>query len=427
MSETIREGFELAAAGISVALMGICGLRLLARLTRVIRGEETADGLPNSVAGRRSFAPRTALMAAAAAALVSRLAVYVLAYAMYRGLGVGESGLIESLRSLWIHWDTRHYIGIAQEGYTAVGDERLRLVFFPLYPLLMRLFSPLTGGDVFYAGLLISLLCSMGAAALVYDLAYMHFGRDTAARSVAYFLLSPLSVFLCCAYTEALFICLTLAAVCLLRRGHPWLAALFGAATALTRMPGVIVSGLMIIALIGRAARRQIDARAAVSMLGQVAVVFCGLFLYWGINYAVTGDPLMYMTYQKENWFQEPGTFWGSTANTMHYFLTTVGDGDWLFTWGFQLLCMMGIYMLLAFGEHLLPFDLAAYSFVYVAVVLAPTWLLSAPRYLYALCALPLLKARVPAGRAAHTAAFCVSFVLLLIWIFGYTIAIAVL
>ena len=30
-----------------------------------------------------------------------------------------------------------------------------------------------------------------------------------------------------------------LAAVCLLRRGHPWGAALCGMASALTRMPGV--------------------------------------------------------------------------------------------------------------------------------------------------------------------------------------------
>ena len=35
------------------------------------------------------------------------------------------------------------------------------------------------------------------------------------------------------------------------------------------------------------------------------------------------------------------------------------------------------IYILLAARQKKLPFDLAAYSFVYVAVVLSPTWLLS--------------------------------------------------
>ena len=156
-------------------------------------------------------------------------------------------------------------------------------------------------------------------------------------------------------------------------------------------------------------------------------MVFLGLAAYWLVNYAVTGDPMTYLTYQRENWFQEPGSFWGSTANTMHYFLTSYGDGDWLYTWGFQMLCLLLIYYVTARYTHLLPFDLAAYSFVYVAVVLSPTWLLSAPRYLYALCALPLLLARQRFGRAGHALILVGSAVMLYIWVFGYTLAIQVL
>jgi len=414
---------ENLAAGLSIALMGVCGIRLLLRFVRVLRGEEESGGL---ACGRKG-APVRELAAAAGIALVSRLLLYGLAYCMYRVLGIGSDGFLESLAPLWTHWDTRHYIGIAQEWYTNVGDERLRLVFFPLYPLLMRLVSPLTGGDVFYAGLVISLLCGSAACALVYDLSYLHFGRRTAMRSAAYFLLSPLSVFLCCAYTEALFICLTLLAVCLLRRGHPWLSALCGFLSAFTRMPGVIVAGLLIIDLLGRIPKKEVNLRAALACLSQVMIVFGGLFLYWGVNWMVTGDPMTYLTYQRENWFQAPGSFWNSTANTVHYFLTTVGEGDWLYTWGFQLLCMLIIYILMAFGAQRLPFDLAAYSFVYVAVVLSPTWLLSAPRYLYALCALPMLLARQRIGRIGHALMLGGSAVMLYIWVFGYTLAIQVL
>ena len=136
---------------------------------------------------------------------------------------------------------------------------------------------------------------------------------------------------------------------------------------------------------------------------------------------------MTYMVYQRENWFQEPGTFWGSTSTTMHYFLTTMGDGDWLYTWGFQLACMLGVYLLLALRAGDLPFDLAAYSFVYVAVVLSPTWLLSAPRYLYALCALPLMLARLPVGRRGHAVLLGVSALLLVVWTYGYAIAVEVL
>ena len=409
------------AAVLSILLMGACGVQLFVRLVRVTRGRE-----PLAVQSQQAATRREILMAMGAAVL-SRLVIYLIAYAMYRASG-GMGSFGASFRSLWEHWDTRHYVGIAQEGYTSVGDERLRLVFFPLYPLLMRGFSVLTGGDVFAAGTLISLLCSAGCAGLLYELACMHAGKRAARLAVAYFLLSPLSVFLCCVYTEPLFICLTLAAIVLCRRGHPWWAALCGMLSALTRMPGVIVAGLFMVALFGKLGEKRLRARDVLSCLGQVLIVFSGLFLYWGINWAVTGDPMMYMTYQRENWYQMPGTFWQTTNTTLSYFLSTMGDGDWIYTWGFQALCIFYVYGLLAFGQRKLPFDLAAYSFVYVAVVLAPTWLLSGPRYLYALAPLPLLQARMHEGRrAVHALALTLSCVLLLIWIYGYAIAIEVL
>ncbi len=412
---------ETLAAGISLVLMGLCGVKLLMRFVAVLRGREEAAPV------RYAGASLQEMLAAAGVTLLSRLLLYVLAYAMYRLLRVGTDGFFDALAPLWTHWDTRHYIGIAQEGYTAVGDERLRLVFFPLYPLLMRLLSPLTGGNVFAAGLVISLLCASVASALLYDLAAMHMGRRAAVRAVSYFLLSPLSVFLCCAYTEALFICLTLAAVCLLRRGRPYLAALCGMGSAFTRMPGVIVAGLILIALLSRIPQKQLTWRTGISCAAQMCIVFCGLVAYWMVNWVVTGDPMTYLTYQRENWFQQPGSFWGSTANTVHYFFSTVGDGDWLFTWGFQLLCMGVIYLMMAFCTDGLPFDLAAYSFVYVAVVLSPTWLLSGARYLYALCTFPLMLSGLRIGRCGHGVLMALSGAMLVLWTFGYTIAIQVL
>ncbi|MDO4741641.1 MAG: hypothetical protein Q4A66_13315, partial [Eubacteriales bacterium] len=186
-------------------------------------------------------------------------------------------------------------------------------------------------------------------------------------------------------------------------------------------------AGLLIIRTLGLIPQRRLTARAVLACAVQVLIVFGGLFAYWGVNAAVTGHPLTYMIYQKENWFQAPGTFWDSTANTMHYFLTTVGESDWLYTWGFQLLCMLGVYLLLAFRARYLPFDLAAYSFVYVAVVLSPTWLLSGPRYLYAMCTLPLMMAQLPLGRRGHTALLGLWAAWLALWVFGYTIAVQVL
>lgn len=196
--------------------------------------------------------------------------------------------------------------------------------------------------------------------------------------------------------------------------------------SALTRMPGVVVSGLFIIAFLARIPREGVKAKALIACVGQVLLVFCGLFIYWAINWAVTGDPMMYLTYQRENWYQEAGSFWQSAGQTMYYILSTFGEDDWLFTWVFQGLAMAYMYTMLAFEQKKLPFDLAAYSFVYVAVVLSPTWLLSGARYLYALCALPLMQASVFRKKDAHVITLCVSGALLVLFIFGYTIAVMV-
>ena len=60
-------------------------------------------------------------------------------------------------------------------------------------------------------------------------------------------------------------------------------------------------------------------------------------------------------------------------------------------------------------------------------MVLSPTWLLSGPRYLYALCVLPLLKANMIRSDAAHGVLLAGSAGLLVLYTFGYTLAIAVL
>lgn len=413
----IAEGFMTAAA---LCGMGVCGVLLLLRLIAILRGKEHFSPL-----AEKSGAGARRIFLAMLAALFSRILLYVAAYCMYRGSG-SEGGFWQTLELLWSHWDTRHYIGIAEQWYTAVGDERLRLVFFPLFPLLMRLMSLLTG-NTFTGGLLVSLLCSMGASALLMEIGCMEADARTGWLAVLYFLLNPMSVFLNCAYTEALFLLCMLGVVALLRKGHPWLAALCGMAASFTRMPGVIAAGFFLIAWLCTLPQKGFSAKHLLACIAQMGIVFAGLGMYWLINYCVTGDPLMYMTYQRENWFQAPGTFWQSAANTGYYAVLTFGDGDWAFSWGVQLVCMLLIFAALPALQHRLRFDLAAYSFVYVAVVLAPTWLLSGPRYLYGLCALPFMQAALTRRSGLHGLLLGVSALLLLVWTYAYTIWIYVL
>lgn len=50
---------------------------------------------------------------------------------------VGFYGWLE----IWNRWDGPHYLDIARDGYVTQGDQRNWIVFYPLYPWAIRLFT----------------------------------------------------------------------------------------------------------------------------------------------------------------------------------------------------------------------------------------------------------------------------------------------
>lgn len=163
MTEALSNVLQMTAAAASVILMGVCGVCLCARLTRVQRGQENASGLT-----KEPFQiplPFREMALAAAAAVLSRLALYALAYG-FTERAAERSRLPGPLRRFGrtgmcaIIWALRRGMDIP-----ASATSGFRLVFFPLYPAVTRVFSVFTGGRLFMAGTLVSLLASGVCAA----------------------------------------------------------------------------------------------------------------------------------------------------------------------------------------------------------------------------------------------------------------------
>jgi len=150
----------------------------------------------------------------------------------YRGVAAEQNLLL----SVWQRFDTNWLLKIAQRGYSDDGST----VYFPLYPFLTRVVS-IVGGDSMFAALLISNLALIGALAMLYRLSEALFDTSSARRVVAYWLLFPTAFFLLAAYTESLFLFLTLTAFDSAHRSRWIIAALFGALAALTRLQGVLL------------------------------------------------------------------------------------------------------------------------------------------------------------------------------------------
>jgi len=140
---------------------------------------------------------------------------------------------------LWptVRYDVFQYLDIAANGYVAPGTT----AFHPLYPLLIRLFSPLTGGNLLLTGWLIAQICCVLMLVLLYKLVRLDEDELVSRRTLFFLMASPLGFAFLLVYTESLLLLCIVGAFYAARRGHWWLAGVAGAGAALTKQPGVLV------------------------------------------------------------------------------------------------------------------------------------------------------------------------------------------
>jgi hypothetical protein len=135
-----------------------------------------------------------------------------------------------------VRWDSVWYLQIAQHGYQSPRVA----AFYPLYPLVMRAVSLLTG-SLSSAGVLVS-LCAMFAGLLIFRrLTALELGERAAATATELLAFSPVAFYLSAVYTEGLFLALSAATLYSARRGRWALAGLAGGLAALTRVTGVVL------------------------------------------------------------------------------------------------------------------------------------------------------------------------------------------
>lgn len=140
----------------------------------------------------------------------------------------------------WSRWDSGWYVNIAEHGYSNVlQNVYLNTAFFPLYPLLIKGLSFLTG-NFHIAGMLIANLSLLLAMIFLYKLLKEQFEEEIAGRTVLLLLLSPFSFFFSAVYSESLFILLVVLVFYFGNRQKWALAVLFSALAGATRAVGFL-------------------------------------------------------------------------------------------------------------------------------------------------------------------------------------------
>ena len=180
--------------------------------------------------------------------------------------------LVERYLNHQVAWDSEFYLSIATVGYddpavqTVIAGQHLppnqrpddprtfsmNYAFFPVYPAAIRALalplrlldlSPIARSTL--AGVIVSLLGTLGALLALYDLARAELGDEGGLRAAFYLLIFPSGFFLAQVYTEGLFIGLAFGSLALLKRKQWVWAALLAALATGTRAVG----GLLILPL----------------------------------------------------------------------------------------------------------------------------------------------------------------------------------
>jgi Mannosyltransferase (PIG-V) len=295
------------------------------------------------------------------------------------------AGIIDPAKHSWdlinLHnrWDSYWYLDIAEHGYYTRGPTISNVVFFPLYPLLMRLAAPLFGGDLVLAGWMVSCFFLFMAVILLTRLVQEFHPQITPSLPTAFLLVHPAAFFLNAVYSESLFLTLALATVLWARRGNFLAASLCVMLASASRVAGlflVVVVGIEFLQTHGW--RGLFTRRVLPLMLAPMGII--GFFLF---HWAKFGDFFLYLKVQR---------YWGRdfAADLEELVVRTSPDlANTLIDFGHA-----GLAVLLALiALWRLRFSYGAYMLVSLAIPLSTGTTLGLPRYSMVLFPIYLIAA----------------------------------
>jgi len=287
---------------------------------------------------------------------------------------------------IWGVWDTGWYLDIIRNWYylPATPDpsvvSQANVVFFPLYPFLVRACSAVVWNQHFICGVIVSNLFLLAASFYVYKLARLDGDGKYGRSAVRYLYLFPTAFVLSGVFSESTYLALALMCFYYARRDRWWIVGLLGFCLALSRPPGVFIAAPLFFEYLKsrRFSLRRLDCRVLWLLLIPAGL---GVFMYylWGL----TGDPLIFSNRQvawgRYEWQNPLLRLWRNLDNP---------DFAWRFAAFYALVTLTVLfasfralrfsYWLFASYTLLIPLSTGIYSMPRYWVVIFPLFLLFA-------------------------------------------------
>jgi hypothetical protein len=236
-------------------------------------------------------------------ALTAKLAVFVIGYSSAYVTASSAGASTEPLQLLmnqFCKWDGPHYMFIAQNGYVNEGDPANFIVFFPLYPLLVRLIT-FDFAYINLSGLIVSNVCSVIAVIYLFKLAKLDYSNSIAKKAVLYLSVFPTAYFLSATFAEGLFLALAIAALYYARNGKWAIAGFLSLLASLTRIAGLLLLPVLVVEYFHQ---KDWKIRAVNLKLLWTCLPALGFVAYLGINYQVTGSFFTFIEVERVHWFE---------------------------------------------------------------------------------------------------------------------------
>jgi hypothetical protein len=263
---------------------------------------------------------RSHVRAAAATVAVTRVTVLLVGcFAVYTfGYASADVPLRlfdNEVLNLPIRWDAGWYLQIVTDGYRFAADApdvQQNIVFFPAYPMLVRLVGRLFGGHTrgyVAAGMTVSLASFFGALLYLYALAREFLDEERARYALWLIASYPFALFFGVIYTESLFLLAAVAAFYHMSKAQFGRAMAWGLLVGLTKTNGAVLSiPLAMLAISPRlrvADTRRVHrfdpavelpprmaAGSTARAIAAAAMPGVGLLIFAAFVWRLTGDPL---------------------------------------------------------------------------------------------------------------------------------------
>ena len=332
------------------------------------------------------------LLCVAGESLAFRLVLYLVSFLLLKLTYQMDQSFLE----WWLKWDATNYTSIAAEGYKGIvlhdipniGDAYQTLVFFPLYPLLMRIVN-LILNNINLSALVTSTLCYVGGCIFIFMAVAMRYGKSIARKTVVLLSVFTFGFFSGAMMPESTFLLVGGACIYFTNKKNWWFAGVFGFLASLSRLQGVLLLSYIgiewleeykIFLLIRTKQIKELTQKLV--YLIPMCFVPLGSFVYLLINYLNTGDWFYFMKLQQNVW----GHSFVNVGKAMQIIADVIGTSSEknviISVYVPHIIMFFGVMYLIVYCLRRHKDSLAVFLIIYTVISFSTDFLVSGGRYL---------------------------------------------